>query len=335
MPFNQIESHFTGPKASFEGLGIFWTGYDSRCSHKDYAVKSWVASGHGLSILRDGNGPLVMSSSGNAAYAIAKAMKRFARKGSRLVVFTDVLSPAEMVERLQNDFDFVEVIVVNEPDASGSHAGARQQGVDAMVRADPAAVEISQYGKSGSVTSFWPNGYDCLMTEIEAAFPDMMVLVLPLGTCATLLSAISYKLKHRRRWQIVGIDAVGSALIGVPGGKRIFSGYGNGKPTVWLERGAVYVARFGKVTDEATIIVSRLLLRDGLYLGASSAACVAAAISFREQGLLPHRGRTVVLCPDHGSLYTTTLFNDNFLCQNGFGHLGTVASRAETMTAAA
>lgn len=315
---------------SLLGLGLFWPGCDPASSHKDYPVRAWTSSPHGKGILGGGVWLLVISSSGNAAYAVAKATRPFARRGAgraRLVVFTDVLSPTEMAERLRTDFDHVEVIVINDPDASGSHAAARQRAVESFIKMNPGAVEISQYGLVGAVGSFWPNGYDAMLAEIEGSYPDMTALVLPLGTCATLRSAAAYRLKHGRRWTIIAVDAAGSALTGIPRGSRIFSGYGNGKPTLWLKQAGAYVGQFGKVTDEATITVSRMLLRAGLHMGASSAACVAAALSFREQGCLPHRGQTVVLCPDHGSLYETTLFNDEFLRSHGHGQLVTALGR--------
>lgn len=317
---------------SLAGLSLFWPGCDTASSHKDYPVRAWAASPHGKRMLGDGGWLLVISSSGNAAYAVAKATRPFARRGARLVVFTDVLSPPEMAERLRTDFDHVKVIVIDDPDASGSHAAARQRTIDAFRELNPCAVEISQYGRTNAVGSFWANGYDAMLAEIETAYPDMTTLVLPLGTCATLRSAAAYKLKHGRRWTIIAIDAAGSALTGIPSGKRLFSGFGNGKPTLWLSQGFAYVGQFGKVTDEATIIASRILLRAGLHMGASSAACVAAALSFREQGRLPHRGQTVVLCPDHGSLYGSTLFNDEFLRSHGHGQLVTALGRNQTTT---
>jgi cysteine synthase len=311
----------------FDGLALFWPGYDSSSSHKDYPVRAWIDSPAGKAILKRGRWVIVISSSGNAAYALAKRTKRFAERGGRLVVFSDVLSPPEMLERLTTDFTHVEVHIIDDPDASGSHAAARQRAVDAFLHLNPGAIEISQYGQVGAIGSFWANGYDVMIAEIEAAWPDMTALVLPLGTCATLRSTVAYKLKHGRRWDIIAVDAAGSALTGIPTGKRLFSGFGNGKPTVWLGQGQRYVRRFVKVSDEATVVASRLLLQRDLYMGASAAACVAAGLSLRELGLLPHRGRTVVLCPDHGSLYTSTLYNEAFLSRQGMGQLVAVSAR--------
>ena len=297
-------------------FAMFWTGADPGCSHKDYPVRAWIRTEQAQVILtRSGGWTLIISSSGNAAFALARATLPWAPNG-KLIVVTDTLSPPEMISRLKA-FAHIEAVVVDQPDATGSHAVARQKVVDDLVRDRPGSFEVSQYGNTGSVASFWANGYDLLCAEIEAAFPDVAAIVMPLGTCASIRSFAAFKMKNQRRWKIFGVDAKGSALLGKPDGARRFSGYGNGKASLWLNQAKADCDGFVRVPDRAVVQAAHRLRAEGFWVGASSAAAAVAVQALDRKGLLPHRGTTVVLLPDHGSLYASTLYNEDFLISQG------------------
>lgn len=246
---------------------------------------------------------------------MAKATLPWASNG-KLIVVTDTLSPPEMIIRLRA-FAHILVNVVDQPDATGSHAAARQKVVECLVREHRGSLEVSQYGVDGAVSAFWANGYERLCSDIEAAVPDVAAIVMPLGTCASIRSFASFKLRYQRRWKLFGVDAKGSALLGQPEGSRRFSGYGNGKATLWLEQAREECDGFVRVPDRAVVQTAHRLRAEGLWMGASSAAAAVAAQALDQKGLLPHRGTTVVLCPDHGSLYSSSLYNEDFLISQG------------------
>lgn len=285
-------------------------------SHKDRAARAVLKR-----LFRDGKIPgtrgeprvLVISSSGNAAYALAVQSVGL---DVVLVVFTDTLSPTEMADRLRQ-FSHVRVIVINEPDATGSHAKARAKAVEKFLAENPTAIVIDQY-----FNSEWPVGYGSLVREIEAQVGGRVgVIVVPVGTCALLHSLARFRRRHGRRWKLIAVDAVGSAIFTTPRGRRLFSGYGNGAKTEWARQAEGDLDEVVRVDDESAVRASRFLTqRHRLKLGASSCAAFAATSWLIAHDRLPHDGMPVLIMPDGGTNYGTTLYNDQWIAANGLGH---------------
>jgi cysteine synthase len=252
---------------------------------------------------------LLISSSGNAAYSVA-----FLTLGTnaKVHVFTDKLSPPEMVERLLA-LPHVTVRVIDEPDATGSHARARKKALQDYQQKHPRAIDVDQYSQSD-----WGCGYFSLPAELETQVGDIGSILIAVGTGATLRAIAQYKLKRSLRWPIFAVDALGSALNGEPCGKRVFSGYGNGAQTEWVRQALPHVAEWIRVPDEAVVSASQWLIRRGHFLGPSSCAVLAAASYMISKCRLPHTGRTVLVMPDGGAMYRSTLYNDDFLMEHGF-----------------
>jgi N-(2-amino-2-carboxyethyl)-L-glutamate synthase len=243
---------------------------------------------------------LVMSSSGNAAFAVAKAI---AGMDINLVVFTDVLSPPEMADRLCRMPD-VDVIIIDQPDSTGSHAKARKASVRAYLAEHPDAIELDQYQDSQ-----WPCGYFSLARELEQQTSGQLgTILVPVGTCATLRSLVQYKLRYRRNWKLVAVDAIGSALFGEPSGRRRFSGYGNGAKTEWAREAEPYLYNVVRVRDASVVSASRhLLTKFRLELGASSCATFAAVCSLIRSDCLHMTASPFVLCLTQ-DIFTDRLF---------------------------
>ena len=259
---------------------------------------------------------LIISSSGNCARALAFYTTGL---GVKLIVVTDALSPVEQIESLRA-FPHVEVVVINDPDATGSHAIARKKFVEGFLKKHPNAVCVDQYS-----SSFFPRGYDSLVEEIEAQTPGTVsAIFMSAGTGATGLCLANFKIKKRRRWKLFLVDATSSALFGKPMGKRLNSGYGNGKPTSWTMLATPSIDAVIRVPDAAAIQTCRRLSQnDGLHLGASSGATVAAFewLATNQPFEIPNFGFPVLICPDGGHLYSSTVYNDQFLRDHGLNQL--------------
>lgn len=296
-------------------LALKLEGFDVNRSHKARAAAHAIARLRQSGFIRELGAEkvkLVISSSGNAAHEIAKLT---AGTNVELQVFTDVLSPIELADRLKG-WPHARVVVIDEPDASGSHATARKRALREYRQKNPDAVELDQY-----LHSDWPCGYHSLFVEIEQQVPNVGAILVPVGTAATARAAAQFKIYHQRRWKIYAIDAAGSALNGTPIGKRLFSGYGNGAETEWARQARPHMEKWLRVPDQAVVRAARWARARGHFLGASSAAALAGAAHLIECDCLPHGGTVVVICPDSGVNYRTTLYSDTFLRRNGLGHL--------------
>jgi cystathionine beta-synthase len=302
---------------SFAGweLALKLEGHCPNNSHKSRAAVHAVGRLRRAGFIRGSfatKKTLVISSSGNAANEVAKLT---INTNVELVVFTDTLSPAEMIERLQG-WPHVRVEIINDPDETGSHAKARRRAVKAFLAEHTDAIEVDQYSDSD-----WPCGYFSLFHEIEQQVKRIGAILIPVGTVATLRAAAQFKIRFRCSWKIFAVDAAGSALNGVPNGRRLFSGYGNGGQTEWARQVKPYVAEWLCVPDNVVVRASRWLCSRGFFLGASSAAVFAAASNLIARDRLPHDGTAVLVCSDHGSLYRSTLYSDEFLLRNQLDNL--------------
>jgi len=250
----------------------------------------------------------VVSSSGNAAFALAL---QTVDTNVRLRVVTDTLSPSELIARLSG-FCHVDVEVVDDPDASGSHVAARKRAVSRFLSENPQAKEIDQYADSS-----WGCGYTTLLRELEQQVPQLRAIIIPVGTGATLRSAVQFNLQRGRRLKIFAVDAEGSGLNGCPIGTRLFSGYGNARRTEWVRQARPHVAGWLRVPDATVVRAADRLLDCGFFLGASSAASFAAASLLAREDRLPHDGSTALVMPDGGEGYSSTLYSDEFRLRHG------------------
>jgi cysteine synthase A len=282
-------------------------------SHKYRPAEKLAQNLYHRGIIGNGNETLfVMPSSGNAARAFAHCTVGM---NVKLLVVTDVLSPREQPLSLTR-YQHVEIEVINSPDETGSHVRARRAFIDAFLRKQPEAILIDQYA-----SSFYPLGYFSLIKEIEAQCTPSAVFV-PVGTAATLLSLAKFRETHRRGWKLFGVDADGSALFSKPIGKRLNSGYGNGAPTEWSRLARPSVDAVIRVPDDAAISACHWMsATQGLHLGASSGATLAAFRWATRHVNIPAGGLPVLVMPDSGDLYASTVYSDAWLGGHGFSHL--------------
>lgn len=106
------------------------------------------------------------------------------------------------------------------------------------------------------------------------------------------------------------MEPVGSTLFGGEKGPYLQQGPGNYfKPKIF---NTVHVDNHEKVNDYNAFKTTRdLATKEGLLLGGSSGAVVYAAIKIADQ--LEESGGVLAVCPDNGTKYLDTIFNDEWL----------------------
>jgi cystathionine beta-synthase len=175
---------------------------------------------------------------------------------------------------------------------------------------------------------------------------DFDAVVVPLRTGATAVGLARYLKTQRPDVQVVGVDAVGSVFHdyvkhGVVTRPFAYKVEGVGLDFVPAGLDLRGLDDCVRVDDRECFVTARDLVRqEGLWCGGSSGAAVAGAIKWargRRGGL-----RVVVFLEDSASRYLSTLFNDDWMRENGFAEpetaLGTVAellaNRAQTLVTA-
>lgn len=253
-------------------------------------------------------GTIVESSSGN--FGIGLAMVGAAR-GYRVIVVVDAKTAPPMRRMLEAyGADLVDV-PLSEADANGSMQVARMQRAQSLAREIPGAWYPCQH-----LNPLNPEAHALYTArEIEAAFdgpPD--VIVVGVSTAGQLAGVA----KYFRRWyagvRFVGVDVAGSAIFGTP--RHPYKMTGLGLSFAPPNYDAKVLDAAYSIPDRLAFSVCHALARqEGLLLGASTGAIVAAGLAFAE--LLEGRQKVVMLNPDRGDRYLETIYNAEWLAANG------------------
>ena len=254
-----------------------------------------------------------VSSSGNFARAIAHYSKN---KHTKLSVVTDVLSPASILESLK-EFEHVNLHVVNDPDHSGSHLHARKRLIRDGMQKDSGSIFVDQYDDLSLPNAYARTLGPELLTQTDGRIAAVFVAV---GTGATVNGLLRFRDRNGLNFPIFGVDAQGSALLRSPktSERRLLSGYGNGRLTGIMADCRERLDFCVFVHDIEAVAFCSAMRSGGLWLGASSGAVAAAAqkvLKYRSS-LLARPGRIVLLMPDKGEYYDSTVFNAEWLAKN-------------------
>ncbi|MCA0385088.1 MAG: cysteine synthase A [Firmicutes bacterium] len=143
--------------------------------------------------------------------------------------------------------------------------------------------------------------YNTTGLEIIEDFETLDAFVASVGTGGTISGAGKRLKEHYASIQIVGVEPVESPVLsgGAPGPHKI-QGIGPGFiPAIY---DASVVDQIEKVDSVAAYeVTKRLLNEEGLFLGISSGAAIAAAIRVAEQ--LGKGKKVLVISPDNGEKY--------------------------------
>ena len=143
--------------------------------------------------------------------------------------------------------------------------------------------------------------YDTTANEILADFPVLDAFVAGIGTAGTLVG-VAKKLKEERPdTKIFGVEPVKSPVIsGGEPGKHVIQGIGAG--FVPKNYDGSVVDEIIQVTDEEVLEYGlRASREDGLFLGISSGAAIAAAYKVAKQ--LGKGKKVLAIAPDGGEKY--------------------------------
>lgn len=143
--------------------------------------------------------------------------------------------------------------------------------------------------------------YDTTATEILADFPVLDAFIAGMGTAGTLVG-VAKKLKEERPdTKIFGVEPVKSPVIsGGEPGKHVIQGIGAG--FIPKNYDGSVVDEIIQVTDEEVLEYGlRASREDGLFLGISSGAAIAAAYKVAKQ--LGKDKKVLAVAPDGGEKY--------------------------------
>lgn len=275
-------------------------------SIKDRAAMYIISEAERRGLLRPG-GTIIESSSGN--FGISLAMIG-AAKGYRVIILVDPKTTGANLA-LMKCFG-AKVIVVTEKDDCGSYHKTR------IALANKLAREIDNSYRPDQCFNLLNSEahYKSTAREIVNACANKITAFITAVSTGGQMGGISRYLKtFAPEVRIVGVDAVGSAIFGGQADSYRIPGIGLGWTPVNLNM--EYVDCAYKITDEQAFLTARAFARtEGILMGPSSGACALVALKLAQE-LGPH-DRIVCIVSDGGDRYIQTLFNDEWMEQQGF-----------------
>lgn len=252
---------------------------------------------------------IIESTSGNLGVALAFLSQM---RNYQFTAITDPKADPVMLERIQSMG--ASVISVKEPDEAGGYLISRLTMVSRLLDENPKAVWPNQYENPANPEVH----YHETAPEIHRQRPGMDAVFIAASTGGTLAGIGRCLKSSSPSVKIVGVDIQGSRVFGHPGGKRLITGIGSSRPSLFLRKSDYDDVVI--VDDREAITTCHYLQASlGIGLGGSAGAVVAACARYLKAH--PEVTQPVCVCPDGRVNYLNTIYNSDWLAERGLGHV--------------
>ena len=263
------------------------------------------------------NFTVIESTSGNLGVALALFCAAYR------VPFVAVVDPKTTAENLRTlQVLGARIEMVQQPDSTGGYLLSRLRRVRELCESRPEYIWTNQYMNLANplvhYTSTGPEIYQQMGGQVDVIF-------LPVSTGGTLAGVGRFFREKSPKTRIIGVDAFGSVIFGNPPAPRKLTGIGSSQTSSFLTPDLF--DDYLLVNDiEAFAFCRALDDANGCRLGGSSGAVLAACARYLEAH--PEANQVVCMCADRGENYASSIYNDQWLHQQGFSitkaHLGAV-----------
>lgn len=261
--------------------------YNLGGSVKDRAALGMIEAAEKDGKLQKG-GTIVEPTSGNTGISLALIGKL---KGYKVII---IMPDTASVERrdIIKAFGAELILTDGAKGMKGSIAEAER-----IVAENPGYFLPQQFENSANPQKH----YDTTANEILADFPVLDAFVAGIGTAGTLIGVAKKMKEERPNTKIFGVEPVKSPIIsGGEPGKHVIQGIGAG--FVPKNYDGSVVDEIIQVTDEESLEYGlRASKENGLFLGISSGAAIAAAYKVAKQ--LGKGKKVLAVAPDGGEKY--------------------------------
>lgn len=258
-------------------------------------------------ILKPG-GTIIESSSGN--FGIGLAMIG-AAKGYRVIIVIDAKTSVTVRRMLTAYGAELVDVPLSAADSQGSMQVARMERAQILADQIPNSWYVCQHKNPNN-----PEAHSQYTArEIEAAFggaPD--TIVVGISTAGQIGGIAKFFRSRYPKTRIIAVDVAGSAIFGTP--RHPYKMTGLGLSFIPPNFSIDMVDGAYSISDRLAFSVCHALgKQEGLLLGSSTGAIVAAAIAdVRTQ---PQTQTMLLLNPDRGDRYMETVYNPQWLMEQG------------------
>jgi 2,3-diaminopropionate biosynthesis protein SbnA len=249
---------------------------------------------------------IVESTSGNLGVALAL---RCQEKSRRFLAVIDPKITPETCNRMRQLG--AELEMVTEMDETGGYLLSRLHRVKELLRSSPNYVWTDQYNNPANPEAHYlstaPEIYQQMGGKVDAVF-------VAVSTGGTLAGVGRYFREVSPQTKVIAVDASGSVIFGGLPGRRKLTGIGSSRKSDFITPD-LYDCHIA-VTDQQAFSMCREVAVSGIRLGGSSGAVFYACVQYLASH--PEIKTAVCLCADGAENYESTIFNDEWMRQNGF-----------------
>lgn len=253
---------------------------------------------------------VVESSSGNMGIGLAQVCRYY---GLRFICVVDPKTAPQNLEVLRAYG--AEVDYVTEPDSvTGEFLQARLNRVQVLLDQMENAFWPNQYASEENPGAHYRTTMHEVVTALEGKLDFMFIAT---STCGTIRGCGEYARDHHLKTRMVAVDAEGSLIFSDRKAKRLIPGLGAGIKPPLCDMSVIHECVH--VNDIDCIRgCRRLVAREAILAGGSSGGVVAAIDRIKDR--IPEGAVCVLVLPDRGERYLSTIFNDAWVREH-FGEI--------------
>lgn len=267
-------------------------------SMKDRAAKSTLLSLLCTNTINKDT-TIVESSSGNFAIALSGVCSALGLKCLCVVDSNITNANLQIIKQFGSTIHQIDI-----PEKSQSNQEKRIETVKKLLQTNNNMYWTNQYNNR-----LIQESYFSLAEEILSQYPQTETIYIPVSTCGTISGVSTWIKKQNPQIEIIAVDSYGSQIFGERIARNRFTGMGSRiKPG---NLGNAIIDKVVRVSDLECIINCHKLLEQGLFIGASSGAVLAAINKTKE-----FNRNIVAIFPDRGDRYLDNLYNNEWLKEN-------------------